>query len=156
MAQVCQAFGEAPMWPMWCHTQLGGAAPLSTMPCVMPVVSFRLYSVPVLPRGPTNSMLFPSILRRYGFRVLERQYGTAKFGAFAAICTGLANAIQYGLQFTPLVTEPGANATGPYAFIFACLVRCFSVGGAEIRNDSSVHAAAHSLVGNPSPNCNFS
>ena len=110
------------MWPMWAIRNWAGRRPgLSCLPCVVLVAwSFRLCCV--LPRGPPNGMSFPYIPRRYGFRVLERQYGTAKFGAFAAICTGLATAIQYGLQYTPLVTEQGAAATGPYAFIFACLV----------------------------------
>ncbi|KXZ43540.1 hypothetical protein GPECTOR_87g402 [Gonium pectorale] len=59
----------------------------------------------------------------YYFRILERESGSRKFGAFAAVSTGLAAALQWA------ATHSGgrlpACPSGPYGFIFACFVQYF-------------------------------
>ena len=66
----------------------------------------------------------------YYFRLLERQNGSAKFGSFALLSTGVSLALQ--LAFTALLRRqagpPGWTvelASGPYGLIFACFVQFF-------------------------------
>lgn len=63
----------------------------------------------------------------YWFRVLERSYGTAKFGAFVAVVTGLSSAASFALTRTLKLSS--SHVTGPYGVVFACVVQ---VGGAAL------------------------
>ncbi|GFR45426.1 hypothetical protein Agub_g6805, partial [Astrephomene gubernaculifera] len=68
--------------------------------------------------------LFFGALVMYYFRILERESGSPKFGAFAATTTGLAAALQWAAGRSGLL-RLAAPASGPYGFLFACFVQYF-------------------------------
>lgn len=74
----------------------------------------------------TNNLFFNTpgetlfgLILIYSFRLFERQMGTSKFGAFAMLCYTISTLLQLGV----LTLFPARSiVSGPYAFIFACLV----------------------------------
>ncbi|PNH04846.1 hypothetical protein TSOC_008994 [Tetrabaena socialis] len=87
---------------------------------------------PVVPGILTRSLVFRSpaellfgALVMYYFRVLERQSGSGKFGAFAAASTGLSAALQWAASAA--ASRAGLSLppppSGPYGLLFACFVQ---------------------------------
>lgn len=73
-------------------------------------------------RNPAE-LLFGALLLYY-FRLLERQTGSNKFGAFAFVSTGLSYSLQLALsKLGGTFSRP--LPSGPYGLIFACLVQFF-------------------------------
>lgn len=69
----------------------------------------------------TPGELLFSVFLLYSFRVLERHSGTAKFGAFVALSTGISSVLQHTMhRIFRLHAQP---ATGPYGLIFACVLQ---------------------------------
>jgi len=69
-----------------------------------------------------GELLF-GLLLMYYFRLFERQMGTVKFGSFACISVGLSTMAQVAIY----VILPSIKFTsGPYSFLFACLVLFFA------------------------------
>ncbi|KAG2489179.1 hypothetical protein HYH03_012405 [Edaphochlamys debaryana] len=65
-------------------------------------------------------LLFGTLVMYY-FRLLERESGSAKFGAFAAASTGIAALLQWALGRAGAALP--ATPSGPYALLFACFVQ---------------------------------
>ncbi|MEW5298713.1 MAG: hypothetical protein WDW38_000541 [Sanguina aurantia] len=76
-------------------------------------------------RGP-GELLIGAILLYY-LRLVERQTGSAKFATFAALSALSSTATHVALSHTSWGHKlvPGGGASGPYAFIFACMVHFF-------------------------------
>eukprot|EP01102_Stenamoeba_stenopodia_P018677 TRINITY_DN6898_c0_g1_i1.p1 TRINITY_DN6898_c0_g1~~TRINITY_DN6898_c0_g1_i1.p1 ORF type:complete len:298 (-),score=37.49 TRINITY_DN6898_c0_g1_i1:58-951(-) len=74
----------------------------------------------------TNNLFFNTpgetlfgLILIYSFRLFERQMGTSKFGAFTLLCYIISTLLHVGV-LTLFPTRP--IVSGPYSFIFACLV----------------------------------
>ncbi|GLC36343.1 hypothetical protein PLESTB_000771900 [Pleodorina starrii] len=72
-------------------------------------------------RSPAE-LLFGTLVLYY-FRLLERESGPSKFGAFAAVSASLAAALQWAAQRSGLGLPPCPS--GPYGLIFACFVQYY-------------------------------
>eukprot|EP00798_Chlamydomonas_sp_ICE-L_P005187 gene5187-18410_t len=100
----------------------------------------------------------------YIFRVLERQSGSAKFGGYVCISTGLSAALQFALSKllsvggsssqTGAPSAGGLLAYGPYGFLFASLAqfyfqippsRKFNFLGCRLSDKVFVYVAAANL-----------
>lgn len=67
----------------------------------------------------TGELVFGLALLYY-FRLLERQYGSAKFAGYAFVTSTLSYGLQLGLQSAYRLR--GGMPTGPYGLIFASFV----------------------------------
>lgn len=68
----------------------------------------------------SGQMLHSAALYRYYFRVLERQRGSAKFGSYAAVVTGMSYALQ--LVLGGLLQLKAPWAPGPLPLVFASFI----------------------------------
>ncbi|GAX85707.1 hypothetical protein CEUSTIGMA_g13121.t1 [Chlamydomonas eustigma] len=123
--------------------------------------AFRASRRPGLALGATLSRLFVfknsgelfvGAFLLYYFRILERQYGTAKFGAFAVVVTGISTLIHLIASRFSAIQEPPC---GPYGLIFACLVQFvysvpasnkFTVLGLKLNDKAFTYLAALHLM----------
>ncbi|GMH35446.1 hypothetical protein BSKO_03314 [Bryopsis sp. KO-2023] len=100
----------------------------------------------------TGELLFGVALLYY-FRILERQAGSAKFGSFACVVSGLSLGLQTALHFA--YNWRRVLPTGPYGLIFACFVPFvfdvppstrFSFLGMQLSDKAFVYLAGLQLI----------
>jgi hypothetical protein len=98
-----------------------------------------------------GELLFSALLTYY-FRLLERQMGTSKYGAYALICCGIGYAIEAGLATT---AAHRTSASGLYSLLFANMVafflevpslQRFSVLGISLSDKVFIYIAAVQLL----------
>lgn len=97
-----------------------------------------------------GELLFGALLTYY-FRLLERQMGTSKYGAYAIISCGIGYALEAGLT----ATAHRSSASGLYPLLFANMVafffevpslQRFSVLGLSLSDKSFIYLAAMQLL----------
>lgn len=114
-------------------------------------VAIQVVSNALVLRSPGELLIGLGLL--YYFRVLERQYGSHKFGAYAFVATGASYILQFAIA--PVVKLQPGFPSGPYCLIFASIVQFyfsvppsskFSVFGWRLNDKAFVYLAGAQLL----------